>query len=164
MHTLIEHHETFLRQLMRHEGTRKDKRGRHVAYRCQAGALTIGYGHNLDANPIPGVGEGDVLYEDEARELLIADVERFGKDLDKKLPWWRELNEPRQAVLLNMAFNMGVPGLMKFRRTLQAVREQRWDDARTGMMASVWARQVKKRRSSELATQMLTGRWQYPKK
>ena len=159
----IEQDERFLRQLMRHEGSRKDKRGRHVAYRCPAGALTIGYGHNLDANPIAGVGEGDVLYEDEARELLIADVERFGRELDKKLPWWRELDEPRQAVLLNMAFNMGVPRLMKFRRTLQAVREQRWDDARTGMLTSNWACQVKSR-APELASQMLTGRWQYPKK
>lgn len=159
MPELIEQDERFLRQLMRHEGSHKDKRGRHVAYRCPAGALTIGYGHNLDANPIPGLGEGDIMDEDEARALLSADVERFGKDLDKKLPWWRELDEPRQAVLLDMAFNMGVPRLMNFRRTLQAVREQRWDDARTGMMASAWAAQVG-RRAVELSRQMSTGEWQ----
>ncbi len=160
MGDLIEDNPQFLRQLMRHEGSRKDRRGRHKTYRCTSGALTIGYGHNLDANPIPGVGEGDVLYEDEARELLDQDVRAVARALDARLPWWRELNEPRQAVLLNMAFNMGVSGLLAFKNTLRAVREARWSDAKTGMLASRWAAQVKGRRAGPLARQMLTGQWQ----
>ena len=79
--------------------------------------------------------------------------------LDEEIPWWRRLNAPRQAVLLDMAFNMGAEGLMSFRRTLRAVREQRWKDARDGMLASKWAGQVG-RRASELAEQMMTGEWQ----
>ncbi|WP_304736858.1 glycoside hydrolase family protein [uncultured Desulfovibrio sp.] len=155
----IERNEKFLAQLMRHEGTKRAPDGSHVAYRCPAGALTIGYGHNLDANPIDGLNAFSVMSEAQARKILLADVAAFAAALDEKMPWWRRLNAPRQAVLLNMAFNMGMTSLLGFRRTLQAVREQRWKDARDGMLASKWAGQVG-RRASELAEQMLTGQWQ----
>ncbi len=155
----IEENETLLKQLMRHEGAKRDRAGCHVAYRCPAGALTIGYGHNLDARPLAGLGEGAKIDEPRARKILFEDVRMLGVALDRALPWWRKAGEARSAVLLNMAFNMGTAGLLGFRRTLQAVREQRWKDARDGMLASKWAGQVG-RRASELAEQMLTGQWQ----
>lgn len=158
MSELIETNPRFLAQLRRDEGARRDARGRHVAYRCPAGALTIGYGHNLDANPIDGVGEGDVLTEDEARDLLERDARRLARELDARLPWWREVGEARSAVLLNMAYNMGTAGLLGFHRTLKAVREGRWTDAKSAMLASRWASQVKGR-AVRLAAQMLTGEW-----
>lgn len=161
--TPIEQHEKFLTQLMLHEGAKRASDGSHVAYLCPAGALTIGYGHNLNANPIEGLGSMSSISEARARLILREDAARTAKELDSSLPWWRELGEARQAVLLNMAFNMGETGLLGFRRTLQAVREQRWKDARDGMLASKWAGQVG-RRASELAEQMLTGDWQTPKK
>ena len=135
MAQLIEQNESFLKQLMRHEGTKRAPDGSHVAYRCPAGALTIGYGHNLDANPVKGLNAFSVISEARARKILIADAAVFAAALDKKMPWWRRLNAPRQAV-----------------------REQRWKDARDGMLASKWAGQVG-RRASELAEQMLTGQW-----
>lgn len=154
----VEQDERFLRQLMRDEGTQRAPDGSHVAYRCPAGALTIGYGHNLDANPIEGLGALSCISEARARKILTADAAAFAAALDEEMPWWRELDEPRQAVLLNMAFNLG-PGLLKFKNTLRAVREMRWKDARDGMLASKWAGQVG-RRASRLAEQMLKGTWQ----
>lgn len=156
---LIERDERCLAQLMRHEGARRAPDGSHVAYRCPAGALTIGYGHNLDANPIEGLDGLSAISEARAREILTADAAAFAAALDEEIPWWRRLEAPRQAVLLNMAFNMGVAGLLEFRNTLRAVREMRWKDARDGMLASKWAGQVG-RRASELAAQMMTGTWQ----
>lgn len=156
--TPIERNERFLTQLMRHEGAKRAPDGSHVAYPCPAGALTIGYGHNLDANPIEGLDAMSAISEERAREILIADAAVSAAALDEKIPWWRRLNAPRQAVILNMAFNLGVAGLLGFRRTLQAVREQRWKDARNGMLVSKWAGQVG-RRASELAEQMLSGDW-----
>lgn len=156
---LVERDERCLAQLMRDEGTRRAPDGTHVAYRCPAGALTIGYGHNLDANPIEGLDALSCISEAQAREILTADAAAFAAALDEEIPWWRRLNAPRQAVLLNMAFNMGVDGLLKFKNTLRAVREMRWKDARDGMLASKWAGQVG-RRASELAAQMMTGTWQ----
>ena len=65
----IEHNEIFLNRLMRHEGAKRAPDGSHVAYRCPAGALTIGYGHNLDANPIEGLDALSVISEARAREI-----------------------------------------------------------------------------------------------
>ena len=155
----VEQDEKCLAQLMRDEGARRAPDGSHVAYRCPAGALTIGYGHNLDANPIKGLDGLSAISEARAREILTADAVAFAAALDEEIPWWRRLEAPRQAVLLNMAFNMGVAGLLEFRNTLRAVREMRWKDARDGMLASKWAGQVG-RRASRLAEQMLKGTWQ----
>ncbi len=155
----IERDGRCLAQLMRHEGAKRAPDGTHVAYYCPAGALTIGYGHNLDALPLPGLDELSCISEAQAREILREDAAAAAAILDEELPWWRSLNAPRQAVLLNMAFNMGVAGLLKFKNTLRAVREMRWKDARDGMLASKWAGQVG-RRASELAAQMLSGDWQ----
>lgn len=155
----IEEHPLFLSQLKRHEGTKRDRQGRHKAYRCASGALTIGWGHNLDARPVDGLGARSAIGDAEAELLLLEDCAVAAQELDWRMAWWRELDEPRAAVLLNMAFNMGIGRLLGFRRTLEAVREGRFDDARAAMLHSRWAGQVK-RRAVELAEQMRTGRWQ----
>lgn len=157
--TPIERDEYFLRQLTRHEGSKKNREGLHVAYLDTEKILTIGYGHNLIANPIPGLDKNAAITEKRAQEILMDDLAVFAAGLDREIPWWRKLDAPRQAVLLNMAFNMGVAGLLTFHRTLRAVREMRWGDARDGMLASKWASDVG-RRAPELAMQMLTGEWQ----
>lgn len=149
----IERDQKFLEQLERHEGFCP------ATYFCPSGALTIGYGHNLDANPIPDIDKNSVITKDRAERILIEDCRKFAEKLDTYLPWWRSLNLPRQGVLLNMAFNMGVSGLLSFKNTLRAVREGRFKDAGEGMLASKWATQVKGR-AKELAAQMRTGEWQ----
>lgn len=145
-------------QLKRHEGTRRDREGRHIAYRCPAGALTIGYGHNLDANPVPGIGINARLLEDQACRLLLADVQGCEMQLAAALPFARELAPARYAVLVNMVFNLGVRGLLGFRNTLADVRAGEYAGAAQRMLASKWARQVGSR-ARELARQMETGQW-----
>lgn len=150
--SIIETDEHFLEQLKRHEGLRL------TPYRCTAGALTIGYGHNLDANPIIDITPHTKITEGRATRILIEDCRKYAVQLDGRMTWWRTLNEPRQAVILNMAFNLGILGLLSFKNTLRAVKEERWSDAADGMLASKWAGQVK-RRAVELAAQMRSGEW-----
>ena len=160
--------EYFLDQLKRHEGRKLNAEKRHVTYICPAGKLTIGYGHNLEANPIPDLHNGSTISEARATAILREDCSKFAMQLDRHIPWWRQLEESRAGVLLNMAFNMGVyavdkrgkvRGLMSFKRFLVAVQESRWEDARMEMLDSAWAAQVG-RRAVELARQMRTGKWQ----
>ena len=149
----VETNELFLSQIKRHEGLRLE------AYVCSAGALTIGYGHNLEAQPIKGLGAKSEITPEEANSILVRDCRSFAKQLDKSLQGWRDLCLPRQAVLLNMAFNLGVPGLLGFRRMLDAVGRGHWHTAHDEMLGSKWAGQVG-RRAVELANQMQTGFWQ----
>jgi lysozyme len=131
-------------QLMRHEGYRAKP------YLDTVGVMTIGYGRNLR-----DVG----ITRDEADYLLNGDIDRTVKALLTHLPWMLELDSVRQAVLCNMAFNLGVSGLLTFRDTLKAVQQDRYDDAAEGMLASKWAQQVGQR-AMELAVQMRSGQWE----
>ncbi len=115
------------RELERDEGLRLKP------YRCTAGHLTIGIGHNLDANGIPPVVV-DALYE--------YDVSMVERDLDHALPWWRGLSDARQRALVNMCFNMGIGRLMGFRKMLTALRAGDWNEAAQEALDSAWAHQV----------------------
>ena len=117
-------------------------------YRCPSGKLSIGIGRNLD-----DVGISDA----EADTLLRTDIERVENGLDLHLPWWRRLDEPRQRVLANMAFNLGIAGLLKFGRTLNAIERGQYDEAASHMLASKWAGQVKGR-AIRLANIMQAGK------
>ncbi len=149
----IEQHPKTLEQLRRHEGLRL------APYRCPAGFLTVGYGHNLDADPLPGAARKSALTEGEAEALLQRDAAACAAALDAVFPVWRSLSEARQAVLLNMAFNLGVQGLLRFTRTLEAVKRGDFETASREMLDSKWRRDVKGR-ALELAEQMRTGCWQ----
>lgn len=132
---------TLKKELKRDEGMRL------MPYRDTVGKLTIGVGRNLD-----DVG----ISESEADFLLMSDVGRAEGGLDGRIPWWRTLDETRQRVLVNMAYNMGIDGLMGFKNTLKAVQDGRWDAAAEGMLDSKWAQQVGAR-ASRLADMMRTG-------
>lgn len=131
-----------MRLLQRHEGLRL------VPYRDTTGHLTIGYGLNLDA----GISKA------EAEWLLRTRVMAATEAVARSLPWWARLDEVRRSVLVDMAYNLGIAGLLKFRRTLAAIERGDYDAAARGMLASLWARQVGQR-AVRLATMMRTGEW-----
>lgn len=123
--------------LYRDEGVRFD------AYLDSEGILTIGVGHNCEAVPVVGVSKpGDRISEEMVSQLLDADLANTEKDLDRFLPWWRGLDDARQNVLMNMGFNLGVPRLAKFVKTLDAIQKKDYAKAADEMLESKWAAQV----------------------
>lgn len=129
---------------------RRDEGVRYEPYFDVVGVKTVGVGHNLKTKPL------GLLYpiDDEMVDrILLLDIADVFEELDDRLPWWRALSEVRQRVLANMAFNLGVAGLLGFRNTLAAVKDGRYADAAAGMRASKWARQVGKR-ADRLANMM----------
>jgi lysozyme len=105
-------------------------------YRCTAGKLTIGVGRNLD-----DVG----ISASEAMLLLEHDINRVIAKLSYHLPWWSSLSENRQRVLANMAFNLGIDGLLKFKNTLSYIQNGNYSEAAKAMLESKWAKQVGER-------------------
>lgn len=149
----IECSEQFIDQIKRHEGLRLR------TYRCPSGKLTIGWGHNLTDNPVWGLQKGDKISMATAERLLENDIYSTGRQLDERIPWWRELDLPRQGVLLNMAFQMGVAGLAGFAKALSAAEQGNWLRSANEMLDSKWAKQTPGR-AAELARQMQEGEWQ----
>lgn len=122
------------------------------AYQDHLGYWTIGDGILIDKRKGGGLlpEEMDFIRENRRR--------RIESRLDQDLGWWRGLNEPRQTVLLLMAWQMGVDGLLTFHRTLEFVRIGRWVEAAKGMRNSLWHAQTPLR-CEKMAVQMETGEW-----
>ena len=116
---------------------------------------TVGIGHCG-----PEVHEGLVWDDgmiDDAFQLDVAAATQAC--MDHFDPWFSALNEPRQAVLISMCFQMGVNRLLGFSNTLAAVRDQHFANAAENMRQSNWAHQTPKR-ALRMAYQMESGAWQ----
>jgi lysozyme len=57
-----------------------------------------------------------------------------------------------------MAFQMGVDGLLKFKNTLELIKNGKYKEASDAMLDSLWAKQTPNR-ASRLSAQMKTGEW-----
>jgi len=131
-----------------------DEEGRvKFAYRDHLGYLTIGVGRLIDKD------KGGGLSNDEIDYLLNNDIEAKTSEVLESLPWVADLDEPRKAVIIGMAFQMGTAGLLRFKNTLAAVRAKRYSAAKEGILDSLWARQTPAR-AERMAKQMETGVWQ----
>ena len=125
------------------------------AYEDHLGYWTIGVGRLIDASK-PGAG----LRDSEIELLLRNDVEDRIVAISSALPWYHELDEARQGVLVNMAFQLGTAGLLGFKTTLDLVAKGKYADAADQMMRSKWAQQTPTR-AARLSQQMRTGKWQF---
>ncbi len=148
-------------ELIRDEGFRANP------YRCTSGKLTTGVGRNLDDNPLTPDeiavvghdGRDEKITMEAASQLLGNDIKRTIEALNRTIPWWKTLDDVRQRVLINMAFNLGVSGLLRFHTTLGWIKQGHYSSAAGEMLLSVWAEQVGDR-ASRLARMMRTGKTQ----
>lgn len=133
------------------ERIKKDESFSTTVYKCPSGFSTIGYGYNLDANALKlssleiAHAHKNGMPEHEAERLLKLMIKQIEKDLSEKLSFWTELDSVRKDVLINMAYNLGVVGLLKFKNTLNHIGRGEYKLAADGMIKSLWAKQVKGR-------------------
>lgn len=137
-------YQAMIEQIKLHEGLRLKP------YKCSEGFLTIGYGRNIQTRGIS---------PDEAEEMLLNDVSDVEESLARHSLLGREHSDPRKAVLINMAFQLGINGLFKFKKTLEAYRHCEYELAAKEMLDSLWAKQTPSR-ANALSEQMNTGEWQ----
>jgi lysozyme len=133
-------------QLLREEGAES------CAYQDSLGYWTIGVGRLIDSR------KGGGLSNEEIDFLLENDIKAKTREVLLALPWMPRLSEPRQAVLIGMAFQMGLKGLLQFKRTLGSVEDGQFAEAAAEMLDSAWAKQTFGR-ATRMAKQMETGEW-----
>ena len=112
---------------------------------------TIGHGHTG-----PDVHVGMLWSEAQADNALGVDIARTIRALDAQMPWWRKLDDIRQDVIANMAFNLGVGKLETFDTFLAFARARDYAKAGLDLRGTAWARQVGER-AHRLSNQMATG-------
>jgi lysozyme len=119
-------------------------------YKCSMGRLTIGVGHNLDCKPISRRA-AEVILEDDIRDATA--------EVDQYLPWAASLDTARRASLINLCFNLGINGLLKFVKFLKALELGDYTGASFELRDSLYAKQVPDR-AWRVSEQIRTGEWQ----
>ena len=119
-----------LSRIKHHEGFRKS------VYQCTEGYDTIGYGFAI---------KDLELDEDLAEEILIRKVEILIKRVRKKFDWLDSVPHEVQGVLVEMAYQMGLSSVCKFKKALHAMQMFQWKLAATELLDSRWAKQTPNR-------------------
>ena len=135
------------------EQLRRDEGEVLYAYADSLSYLTIGVGRLIDKR------KGGGITTEESAYLLANDIKRKTAEVLAALPWASTLDEVRFAVLVNMAFQLGITGLLGFKNTLSLIQAGNWVRAAENMIASKWHTQTPAR-CERLAKQIITGEWQ----
>jgi lysozyme len=108
------------------------------------GFESIGYGFNIDAG----------ITQRAAAALLAAQAQEIGDSLSAFA--WYPADETRRSVFIELAFNLGINGLLHFPATLHASAAGDWQGAHDQLLNSDAARELPARYKA-LATILLTG-------
>lgn len=120
------------------EDLKRDEGFVPYAYQDSLGFWTIGYGTLIDRR-------GGGISEDIAELLLNRHVSESIDKLNRQLPWLKKHPENIQRALANMAYQLGVAGLLKFTTTLRLIEQKRYNEAADNALKSLWARQTPNR-------------------
>ncbi|QPB12443.1 baseplate hub structural protein / lysozyme R [Providencia phage PSTCR6] len=141
---------------------RADEGVRTGWYRDSLGYPTIGIGHlikqvtsftndqvNSWLSSLVGrkVVNGKITM-DEVSKIFQDDLKKMQEGIKKNptiAPVYNKVNRSRQMALENMAFQMGVGGLAKFKKVLGYMLEEEWEKAYLQAKQSLWYRQTKGR-------------------
>lgn len=129
-------------QVKLHEGVRLKP------YRDTVGKLTIGVGRNLDDRGITA---------QEADDMLTHDLVEVVAGVAHRLPWVVALDSVRQRAIYDLAFNVGLAGLLGFPKMLEALRRHDYHRAADELLDSRWATQVQPARRDRLVAMLRTG-------
>ena len=120
-----------------------------VAYTDTRGYTTVGIGHCCSSNPIKliigrEIKVGQSITPEESKKIFDHDLVNVLSDL-QKLDFFKSLSEHEQYVLIDLTFNLGYAGLLKFKHFLEAMREHDNKSAIAELKNSAWFHQVGRR-------------------
>jgi len=155
--------DNLIEHIKKHEGFKSKP------YKDTKGKWTVGYGRNLDDNPLTpdecvALFQATVFNDDSARDeffesLLATDVQQHTEEMLTEISWVGSSPSNVQLVLSDMAYNIGVPTLKQFVGMLHALRNKDYTVAAYELLDSAYAEDVKYRASGN-AKIIAGGRYQ----
>lgn len=110
---------------------------------------TYGFGFAVGVTPESRISR--VQAERKLEEHILA----MDSTLADTLSWYRDASYVTRGVLINMAFNLGVVGLLKFKNSLAFLKAKDYQKAAHNLTLSLWYKQVGQR-ARELVTRIET--------
>ena len=113
---------------------------RSKPYQCSEGVWTIGHGLTW-------------LTEEESLHILSGRISQLHLKLLDDLDWYKDMPPEIQGVIIEMCFQIGFSGVMKFRKMIANMQDKNWKEASKEMLDSLWAKQTPNR-AKELSEEM----------
>lgn len=137
--------DPFLEQrIIEHEGIKKS------VYKDSLGLWTIGIGFLVDPSKNAG------LSVEECMMILRSRIKNLEQQL-LQYKWFTIQDVVRQGCLIELAYNMGIQGLLKFEKFLGFMGERKCSAAAKELIASKWYTQVGKARSNDIIKRVREG-------
>ena len=120
-------------------------------YTCPAGFKTFGYGTNVEASPwFIGINLDEVIEKINncpfkpqlAMDWLELVIVKCNATLSKHAWFTDDLSEFQQAIIIDLAYNIGVSGVLKFKNMIKAIKQRNYGIAGTEMLDSKYHYQM----------------------
>jgi lysozyme len=132
--------------IIEHEGIKKS------VYKDSEGYDTIGIGFLCDARLNAG------LSVDECMMIFRSRLSTIKNQLNI-YDWYKNQDEVRQGVLIELVYNLGLGGLLEFKKFLDAMLNKQPGLACKELTDSKWATQVSKTRLNSILNRLRIGRY-----
>ena len=115
-------------------------------YKCPAGFNTIGYGYNIDANPLDDqqkelLNKDGTISKENAFVLLLDSIPKYEADA-RELVDFDYIDDVRKSLMIDLVYNLGKRGFEKFRATRGFINMGDYNNAWKALKASMWFKQV----------------------
>ena len=105
---------------------------RSKPYQCSEGVWTIGHG-------LTWITEGESLH------ILSGRISQLHLKLLDDLDWYKDMPPEIQGILIEMIYQIGYSGVMKFKKMIANMIDKDWKGAADEMLDSLWAKQTPNR-------------------
>ncbi len=137
----------------------KEEGFRSEPYLCSEGFATVGVGWRIGSKGQPLSDFKHIsMCEGAAYAQLDFKIACIEAQLGNEFGFYSKLNDPRKAVLISMAYQLGFTGLLGFKNMLAAIQTQCWNDAAHDGLDSRWHKQTPARAERQMVT-LLKGDW-----
>ncbi|QGH73635.1 MAG: lysozyme [Podoviridae sp. ctpVR23] len=109
-------------------------------YYCSNRFPTIGYGTKIGPKDAPLDMYQFSMPEPAAHVMVVATVDSLCDELMAKLPWFKTAPNALQMVLICMAYQLGIAGVLGFRKALEHMEAKLYREAAKEMLDSKWFR------------------------
>ena len=122
--------QDIVEDIKRHEGFRS------TVYKCSEEFDTIGYGFAI---------KDLVIDEDIADLILMRKLDKLQERIASVFGWFFNSPQEIKDVVVNMCYQLGLTGFLKFKKTIYLLETEQYEDASLEMLNSLWAKQTPSR-------------------